>query len=109
MAAPFNLADINHAEDTAIDNDFLLSVIDAYIGNLPEKKSGKFVLSGKYLEASPFALVTNDDAPTLIYYSDNDPVIAPRQATEMYKKLVENKIPSKIIALHNQGHNPVPI
>lgn len=108
LAAPFNLADINKPEDTTIDNDFVQSAITAYMGSLPEKKSGNFVLSGKYVDASPFALVTKDDAPTLIYYSDNDPVISVRQAKRMYEKLVQNNVPAKIAVSHNAEHNPIP-
>lgn len=108
LAAPFNLADINRFEDTTIANNFLLSAIAAYMGNLPEMKSGEFILSGKYLNASPYGLVTKDDAPTLIYYSDNDPVITIRQAKEMYEKLMQNNVPAKIFASHNTEHSPIP-
>ncbi|MEI9807984.1 MAG: alpha/beta hydrolase fold domain-containing protein [Bacteroidota bacterium] len=40
LAAPFNLADINGSEDTTIDNNFVQSAVTAYMGNLPEMKSG---------------------------------------------------------------------
>lgn len=108
LAAPFNLADVNRIEDTTIANNYLLSAVTAYMGNLPEMKKGEFVLTGKYIDASPYALVTKDDAPQLMYYSDNDPVITIRQATEMHKKLEQNNVPSKIFASHNAGHTPVP-
>ncbi|MBS1915461.1 MAG: alpha/beta hydrolase [Bacteroidetes bacterium] len=108
LAAPFNLADINKHQDSIIANDFLVSVLAAYMGSLPQMKDGKFVLSGKYIDASPFALVTKNSAPTLIYYSDNDPVIAVRQGKDMYEKLLQNNVPVKIFASHNAGHTPTP-
>lgn len=108
LAAPFNLADINQPADSTIDNDFVLSAITAYMGSVPAMKSGNFVLSGTYIDASPYALVTKDAAPTLICYSDDDPVIATRQAKNMYEKLLQNKIPAKILVSHNAGHNPMP-
>jgi len=108
LASPFNLADINRFEDTTIANNFVLSAIAAYMGGLPEMKRGDFILSGKYIDASPYAQVTKDDAPTLIYYSDNDPVITTRQATNMYEKLLQNNVQAKIFLSHNTEHNPVP-
>lgn len=108
LAAPFNLADFNKREDTLIYNNFILSAVAAYMGNLPEFKSGDFMLSGKYVDASPFALVTKNSAPTLIYQSDNDKIIPPRQAQEMYNKLIQNNVPAKITIKHNEGHSPVP-
>jgi acetyl esterase/lipase len=108
LAAPFNLADINMPEDSTINNDFGLSVVEAYMGSLPEVKSGRFLLSGKFIDASPFALVTKDSSPMLMYYSDNDPLIAIRQAKEMYEKLLQNHVPAKIYASHNAGHTPIP-
>lgn len=108
LAAPFNLADINKSEDTAIINNYLLSAIAAYMGSLPEMKQGDFTLSGKYIQASPFALVTKDDAPTFICYSDNDPLIATRQAQDMYKKLMQNNVPVKIYLSQHTGHFPIP-
>lgn len=108
LAAPFNLADINKLEDTSLANNYLMSAIAAYMGNLPEMKFGDFVLSGKYIDASPYAFVTKDDAPTFIIYSDNDPVIAIRQAKEMYGKLIQNNVPAKIFMSHNTEHNPIP-
>jgi acetyl esterase/lipase len=108
LAAPFNLADINRYEDTTIANDYILSAITAYMGSLPETKRGTFTLSGKYLDASPYAFITKDDAPAFICYSDNDPLIATRQATEMYRKLTENNVPARISLSHNTGHNPIP-
>lgn len=108
LAAPFDLTDFNKAEDSLMVNNFILSVLAAYMGGLPELKRGDFVLSGKYVDASPIAFVTQDDAPTFIYYSDNDPIIPVRQAKAMYEKLTQNKVAANIVGKHNEGHSPVP-
>ena len=108
LAAPFNMADFNKPEDTAIDNKFMLKVIEAYMGKLPETKEGQFLLSGNYIDASPYALVTKDAAPTLIYYSEDDPVIPTRQAREMFMKLRQNNVAAKIVAKQGEGHSPIP-
>jgi len=108
LAAPFNLADFNEPEDSTIDNEFVLSAVGAYMGGLPEKKEGHFILAGKFAEASPISLVSSDDAPTLIYYSDDDPVIPPRQAKKMYASLLQNKVAAKIFEIHKASHTPTP-
>jgi acetyl esterase/lipase len=108
LAAPFNLADFNKPGDTAMANNFIVSVLAAYMGSLPELRSGNFILSGKYADASPISFVTPDDAPTLIYYSDNDPIIPMRQAKEMFEKLKQNNVAAKIVSKHNEEHSPVP-
>jgi acetyl esterase/lipase len=108
LAAPFSVVSINRPEDTTIDNNFVVSVIAAYMGSLPEMKSGNFVMSGKFVDASPIAQVTKDDAPTYICYSDNDPVIAVRQATEMYDALLRQNVPAKITVSHHTFHSPIP-
>lgn len=108
LAAPFNLADLKNPEDSAMDNGFVLEMIEAYMGNLPELKNGHYILSGHYLDASPYSLVTKDAAPTLIYYSDDDPVIPTRQAREMFAKLREDNVDSKIFEKKGEGHSPIP-
>jgi acetyl esterase/lipase len=108
LAAPFNLADINKPEDSNIDNNFVLSAVAAYMGSLPSMKNGDFILTGKYIQASSYAMVTKDDAPTLIYYSDNDPVISVRQAKTMYEKLLQNNVPCKILLSPKTEHSPIP-
>ncbi len=108
LAAPFNLANFNRQQDTAMANNFVLSVISAYMGSLPKTKAGDFVLSGKFAAASPLTLVTSAAAPALIYYSDNDPLIPARQAVEMYEKLKQQNVPAKLVAKRQEGHNPVP-
>lgn len=108
LAAPFDLSDINQMEDSLMANNYILAAIDAYMDGLPALKNGAFILSGKYADASPYSFVTKDDAPALIFYSDNDPVIATRQAKKMYEKLQQNNIPSKLIVSHKAGHEPIP-
>ena len=108
LAAPFNLADMNRFGDTMIINNYLLSAIASYMGHLPEMKQGEFILTGDYSEASPVTQVTTDDAPCLIYYSDNDPLIPVRHAEEMYKKLEQASVPAKIVVSPRQDHNPLP-
>jgi len=108
LAAPFILSDCNKKADTAILNNLLLKAISNYVGELPEEKNGEFILSGKYAEASPITYISKDDAAFLIYYSDNDPLIPPRQAPSFYNKLVQNNLPSKIVVCHNCEHQPIP-
>ncbi|HMR84832.1 MAG TPA: alpha/beta hydrolase [Niabella sp.] len=108
LAAPFDLSDYKKQQDTAIDNDFAINIMSAYVGELPETKDGSFLLSGKYAEASPLAHVSTGDAPTLIYYSDNDPIIPPRHAVVMYEALKKNQVPAKIVERKGQNHGPVP-
>ncbi|MEO6168016.1 MAG: alpha/beta hydrolase [Chitinophagales bacterium] len=108
LATPFDLSDYNKPGDTSMANSFALTMLVSYMGELPPVENGEFALSGNYATASPIAYVTSDDAPFLIYYSDNDPVIPPRQGPAMYQKLVENKVPAKIFVKHNEGHGPIP-
>lgn len=107
LATPFDLSDYK-AQDTTIDNDFAMSVMKAYVGELPEFHNGNFVLSGKYASASPLSHVSAGDAPTLIYYSDNDPIIPPRQAIAMQVALTKHRIPVKAVERKGQHHSPAP-
>lgn len=108
LAAAFNLADYNTKADTAIQNSVVLKILSNYVGELPALSKGEFILSGKYAQASPITHITNDDAPFLIYYSNNDPYTPTRQATDMQKKLVENNVPVKIVLSPNSRHRPIP-
>lgn len=108
LAAPFDLSNYNTLADTSIDNNFALSVMNAYVGGLPEMKKGDFVLSGNFAAASPISHVSEDDAPMLIYYSDNDPIIPARQAIAMEQILQKNKIAAKSVKRSGQYHGPVP-
>ncbi|HUM48055.1 MAG TPA: alpha/beta hydrolase [Chitinophagales bacterium] len=108
LAAPFDLSDFNKNGDTSVRKAFVLKMLESYMGELPAVAKGEFVLSGSYATASPIVHVTSDDAAFLIYYGDDDPIIPARQATAMYQKLVENKVPSKIFVKHHGQHSPVP-
>jgi acetyl esterase/lipase len=108
LAAMFDMSDFNKPEDAGMKTEYMLSVLNACIGSLPESVSGSFVLSGKYLDASPVAHVTSDDAPTMMYYSDNDPLIPARQARAMYQQLVQHKVPAKLVVSPGTGHAPLP-
>ena len=108
LAAPFDLSDFNKKADTAIDNSFDLKMMESFMGELPPLNEDTFFLSGKYAAASPLAQVSKNAAPMLIYYSDNDPLIPQRQAQNMYRKLRENGVPSKIIMTTQTGHTPLP-
>jgi acetyl esterase/lipase len=108
LAGIFDLSDFNKAEDAGMKHDYMLSVLTAYIGSLPVVQNGSFVLSSKYMEASPVAHITSDDAPILFYYSDNDPLIPTRQANAMYEKLVQNDVAAKLVLSPGTGHAPIP-
>jgi len=108
LAAPFILSDNNMKSDTAIQTSLMRRVLMDYMGELPEAKNGEFILSGKYAAASPITYISNDDAAFLIYYSDNDPFIPPRQAQRYYNNLEGNKVQAKIVVCHNCKHHPIP-
>ncbi len=109
LAAPFDLSDYDRPGDTAfLDVNFAMAVMKAYVGEMPSKKDGLYQMTGKYAEASPMAHVSSGDAPMLIYYSDNDPVIPARQAIAMEKVMQQNKVPVKTVKRVNQEHTPLP-
>lgn len=110
LAAHFNLVDIyrKDASDSVVKSDLVLSILNKFVGELPQIKKGEFILSGKFSDASPISNVTKDDAAFLIYYSDNDPYAPVRQGIDMYHKLQENNVPAKIVLKPKSGHHPVP-
>lgn len=109
LAAPFDLSDYDKpGDDTTVDVNFAMAVMKAYVGELPEKKDGFYILSGKYAAASPLSHVSSGDAPMLIYYSNNDPVIPARQAVAMEQALQKNKVAVKTVKRIGQEHSPVP-
>ena len=108
LAAPFDLSDYGKKGDTAIQTIRMIKVYADYFGELPQTNKAEFILSGKYAEGSPITFVSNDDAPFLIYYSDNDHLIPPRQALAYYEKLTGNNVAAKIILCKNCKHDPVP-
>jgi acetyl esterase/lipase len=111
LAADFNLADISHKEvsDSVVKSFLIITILNNYMGELPPVKKGEFVMIGKYAEASPIYNVTKDDAAFLIYYSDNDPYTPVRQGFDMYHKLQENNVPTKIVLEPKSAHHPIPV
>lgn len=108
LAAPFVLSEIGKSSDTLPAMKYYMQIMLGYIGELPEVRNNEYVLSGKYAQASPITYVTSDDAPFLVYYSENDPIIPPRQAAMMCKKLKDAGVPFKEFKNPNQGHAPIP-
>ncbi|HVT87055.1 MAG TPA: alpha/beta hydrolase [Chitinophagaceae bacterium] len=108
MAAPFVLSEMDTPTDTLPLMKYYLKLVLDYIGEMPEIKNNQFISSGKYAQASPITHVTGDDAPFLIYYSENDPIIPVRQATMMCEKLRDAGVPFKEVKNPDQGHNPIP-
>ncbi|RYD83145.1 MAG: alpha/beta hydrolase [Sphingobacteriales bacterium] len=109
LAAPFDLSDYNKpGDDSTIDVNFAMAVMNAYVGEMPEKKDGFNILSGKFAAASPLGHVSAGDVPMLIYYSNNDPVIPARQAIAMEQALQKNKVAVKSVKRIGQEHGPVP-
>ncbi len=108
LATPFDLSDYNRLQDTAIIFDLIEPMQKTYLGSLPAQQNGQPLLTGIYADASPLALVSKEDAPTLIYYSDNDPLIPTRQSQNMYKILQKNHVPTAIFLSSQSVHNPIP-
>ncbi|MBS1620701.1 MAG: alpha/beta hydrolase [Bacteroidetes bacterium] len=108
LAAPFVLSEFGKNSDTLPASKYYLQAVLDYIGELPENKNNEYILSGKYAQASPISYVTADDAPFLVYYSENDPIIPPRQAAMMCEKLKEAGVPYKEFKNPDQGHEPIP-
>jgi L-ascorbate metabolism protein UlaG (beta-lactamase superfamily)/acetyl esterase/lipase len=108
LAARFDLSDFNKKEDTAIQNPIVSRVLLNYIGELPLTENGNYILSGKYAEASPITYINKGDASFLIYCSSNDPLVPPRQAHNMYKKIQDSGGDVKLVVSENEGHNPIP-
>jgi acetyl esterase/lipase len=107
LAAPFNVADIDLKKDTAMRLSVILQVDLSFMGGLPDRsRDGNYILSGKYAAASPITYVNKDNAPFLIYHSDDDPIITFRNGPAMYQKLQEAGVPSKLVMRHGDGHNP---
>ena len=108
LAAPFVLSEFAKSTDTLPATKYYFQIMLGYLGELPEVKNNEYILSGKYAQASPISYVTSDDAPIMVYYSENDPIIPPRQAMMMCKKLKDTGVPYKEIRNPDQGHAPIP-
>ena len=108
LAARFDLADFNKKEDTTIHNTVVSKVLLNYIGELPKIENGEYVLTDKYAAASPISYVDKEDAPFLIYCSNDDPFMPLRQENNMYLKLQTNGVDSKLNIKNKEGHTPIP-
>ena len=108
LAAGFILTDLDKKEDSLMAKDLVYQANINYIGFPPEVEGNKFVMSGKYAEASPIIYVSKDDASFLIYHSDDDLAVPVRQAKTMYEKLNSVGIDTKIVLRSKQGHTPEP-
>lgn len=108
LAGIFDLSDFNKKEDSAMKTEEDLEMMKAAMGALPEMQNDTFILSGKYKTVSAIAQVGKDDAPMLLYYADNDPIVPPRQSVRMYLALLEQHIPAKLILSKGTGHAPLP-
>jgi acetyl esterase/lipase len=109
LASPFVLSDYNGPDEprNKIDNEILLVTL-SYLGELPAIQEEKFVMSGKFIEASPVTYVSKGDAPMLIYSSDNDAIAPQRQVSVMVKKLIENNVIHQLVIDPKAGHGPKP-
>ena len=99
LAPPFILSETNKIPDTALAK-YYLRAVESYVGYIQEDKSVD--------KASPISYVTSDDAPFLIYYSEDDPIVPAKQSELMCKKLKETGVPFKEFKKTNEGHNPIP-
>jgi acetyl esterase/lipase len=70
-----------------------------YVAITDEKKREEI---GKYI--SPIYHVDANDAPTLIFAGETDPLVPLQQATSMKAKLDEAKVPSELIVKPKAGH-----
>jgi len=102
LAPPFVLSERNMIPDTALAN-FYMRAVQNYVGDLSNYQNAVSID-----KASPISYVTNDDAPFLIYYSEDDPIVPAKQTELMCKKLKETRVPFKEFKKTNEGHNPIP-
>jgi len=108
LAGRFDLSDFNKKEDSLIQNPIISRVLLNYIGELPCVEDGNYILKGKYADASPINFVNKSTAPFLIYCSTDDPLVPYRQSNNMYYKLLDNGVKSKLKTSKNEGHTPIP-
>jgi len=73
------------------------------------EKEVKNPLSAEYkiaYEASPISHVTADDPPFLLVHGDKDEAVPYVLSEDMYKRLLEMNVPSKLITVEGGGHGP---
>ena len=108
MAGPMIKTDLNTKQDTISDHKLVTKIILNLFGELPDLKNGEFVFNGKFAEASPINHITKNDAPMLLYHSEDDNLIPYRHAVKMNQKLIEMGVETKLIIQKKTGHNAVP-
>ena len=60
-----------------------------------------------YMERSPISHVKNVRTPTLIISGDADPVVSINQSKEFFYALKQLQVPTRMLVLPRQPHNPV--
>lgn len=108
LAGRFDLADFNKPEDARLQNPIISRVLLNYLGELPPVDQDSYVMRGKYAEASPLHHVDKDDASFLLYCSQDDPLVPPRQALRMRDRLLKVGIKVKLRQSDHEGHTPIP-
>lgn len=101
LAAPFELTNLGGHADTSTTSWLESVQRDLFGGPMTDSTSRRMALA-----VSPFHQATADDAPHLIFYATDDPVILPRQAEAMHARLVEVGVASIVQASDDAGHNP---
>lgn len=105
LAAPFDLTDYGSEEDDHIDKNMISYVFQCYLG----EEAHSDTAYQRRIEASPYYLITKDDAPFFIVNSDDDPLIPVRQGRKMYEKLLREGISrSQFFIKHREDHYPRP-
>lgn len=102
FAAPFDLTQFAEHADTAMVQWLVSMQQDLFCGPM----SDSTVLE-RARSVSPYFQVSRGDAPHMIHYSTDDPVIQPFQAKAMHVRLVEHGVASTLHASDHAGHNPV--
>ena len=105
MSAPFDLSNLTDALKGDFKAPMEKAIID-YMGELPAPDSTGRLLYGKYAVASPIAHVTADDAPFLIHYSADDPIIPTAQAEAMHARLMQEHVDVELVLSDHAQHNP---
>ena len=80
-----------------------MSAIAAFMGSMrpPDPKSAEFKM---YLQASPIASVSSDDAPFLLIHGDKDQLVPIVHSEKMEAALRGANVPVKLIRVTGSGH-----
>lgn len=108
FAGQYNLADFNTLADSGGLRALVITSLANYMGELPASDRKDFILSGKYAEASPISYVRGDNAPMLLFHSENDPIVPARQATALFTELEALQVPCRLVMSIGEGHEPRP-